>query len=151
MATPVHESPAVDLSAWRMQPVIIGAVAGIVGGIVFGLLMQAMMPPMMGMIGSLLGAPSLGWGLHLIFSAIIGVIFGLVLGARVTSWAVAAALGLGYGFVWWILGPLLIMPIWMGMGPMLGMALDVSNLMSLAGHLVYGVVTGIAYAAIASR
>jgi hypothetical protein len=43
------------------------------------------------------------------------------------------------------------MPTWMGMGPMLAQALDASNLMSLVGHLVYGVVLGAAYRAIAMR
>jgi hypothetical protein len=34
------------------------------------------------------------------------------------------------------------MPTWLGMGPMVGHALDTSNMLSLMGHLVYGVVTG---------
>jgi uncharacterized membrane protein YagU involved in acid resistance len=151
MATHVGGSSATSLAAWRSQPVAIGAIAGIVGGIVFGLTMQVMMPPMMGMIGSLIGAPAVGWPLHLVFSAIIGAIFGLVLGTRITSWGFALGLGAAYGFVWWILGPLLIMPTWMGMGPMFAMAFDTSNLMSLVGHLVYGIVTGISYRAIATR
>jgi uncharacterized membrane protein YagU involved in acid resistance len=98
------------------------------------------MPPMMGMIGSLVGAAGVGWGVHLVFSAIIGAIFGFALGSRVTSWATGAGLGAAYGFLWWILGPLLIMPTWMGMRPMLAQAFDASNLMSLVGHLVYGMV-----------
>jgi hypothetical protein len=145
MATHVSGSDGAALPVWRSHPVVIGALAGIVGGIVFGVLMQLIMPPMMGMIGSLIGAPALGWPLHLLFSALIGAIFGLALGARVTDWAAAVGLGAAYGFVWWILGALLIMPTWMGMGPMFAMAFDTSNLMSLVGHLVYGVVTGAAY------
>jgi uncharacterized membrane protein YagU involved in acid resistance len=151
MATQVSGSSATALAAWRSQPVVIGAIAGIVGGIVFGLMMQVMMPPMMGMIGSLIGVPAVGWPLHLFFSAIIGAIFGLALGARVASWGYALGLGAAYGFVWWILGPLLIMPTWMGMGPMFAMAFDASNLLSLAGHLVYAVVTGAAYRTIVTR
>jgi len=102
---------------WRTQPHVAGALAGIAGGLVFGALMVAMMPPMIGMIGSLLGVPSLGWGVHLLFSAIIGAVFGAVVGDRAASWAPAIALGAAYGVVWWILGPLLIMPTWLGMGP----------------------------------
>jgi hypothetical protein len=151
MATQLSGSSAVAGAAWRSQPIVIGAIAGAVGGIVFGLLMQVMLPPMIGMIGALVGAPALGWPLHLVFSAIIGAIFGLILGARVTGWGTAVGLGAVYGFVWWILGPLLIMPTWMGMGPMFAMAFDASNLMSLLGHLVYGVVTGAAYRAIVTR
>ncbi len=148
MATRAPVAPSSDVPAWRTQPVIAGALAGIVGGILFGLMMTMMMPPMMGMIGSLIGAPQLGWPVHLVFSPIIGAGFGLLLGRRATDWGPAAGLGLGYGFVWWILGPLLIMPIWLGMGPMLAKALDTPNLMSLGGHLFYGLVTGLAYRAI---
>lgn len=149
MATHVN-SAAVTSAApiWRTQPILVGALAGIVGGLVMGMIMALMMPEMLGMIGSLIGAPALGWPVHLLFSAIIGAGFGLVAGARVTSWGVAIGLGLGYGFVWWILGPLLIMPIWMGMGPMIGQAFSMPNLMSLMGHLVFGLVTGATYKAI---
>jgi hypothetical protein len=151
MATQIGGSKAAVLPAWRAQPVMVGGAAGIVGGIVFGLMMQMMMPPMMGMIGSLIGAPGLGWPLHLVFSAIIGAIFGLALGPRVVGWGSAIGFGAAYGFVWWIVGPLLIMPTWMGMGPMVAKAFEASNLMSLVGHLVYGVVTGAAYRAIVTR
>ena len=92
---------------WRTQPVVAVALASIAGGLVFRALIAAMMPPMMGMIGSLLGVPSLGWGVHLLFSAIIGAVFGAVVGHRAASWAPAIALGAAYGVVWWILGPLL--------------------------------------------
>jgi hypothetical protein len=151
MATPLSGSNAAAVPAWRSHPVVIGAIAGVVGGIVFGVVMQLMMPPMMGMIGSLIGAPAFGWPLHLVFSAIIGAIFGLALGTRITGWGLALGLGAAYGFVWWILGALLIMPTWMGMGPMIAMAFESSNLMSLVGHLVYGVVTGAAFRGIATR
>jgi hypothetical protein len=148
MATPLRQSQAAALPGWLAQPIAAGALAGIAGGIVFGLMMQLMMPPMMGMIGSLFGVPGLGWGVHLVFSAVIGAIFGLIVGARVTTWGIALAFGAAYGLVWWILGPLLIMPTWMGMGPQLAQALTGPNLMSLVGHLVYGAVTGLAYRSI---
>ena len=56
-----------------------------------------------------------------------------------------------YGVIWWILGPLLIMPIMMGMGPQLGMALSMPMLMSLVGHVTYGVVAGLAYPVMVRR
>ena len=135
--------------AWRTQPLIAGALAGLAGGLIFGLMMAVTMPPMMAMIGSLWGMPNLGWLVHLVNSAIIGAAFGGLLGRLVKGWGSAGGLGAGYGFLWWILGPLLIMPIWMGMGPMFAMAFQMPNLMSLAGHLFYGVVTGLVYKAIA--
>jgi len=134
------------LPAWRRQPLIAGVLSGIAGGVVFGLMMNMAMPPMLGMIGSLVGAPGLGWLVHLVFSAIIGGGFGLVFGRWVTSsWGQVAGLGMVYGLIWWILGPLLIMPVWMGMGPMLSKAFDASNLLSLMGHLIFGLVTALVY------
>ena len=43
------------------------------------------------------------------------------------------------------------MPIMMGMGPQFGMALTMPMLMSLLGHLIYGVVTGLAYPVVVRR
>jgi hypothetical protein len=149
MTTDAHATDAFSLERWRGQPLLVGAAAGVVGGLVFGLLMTMMMPPMIAMIGSLVGAPTLGWGVHLVFSAIIGAAFGLVFGRLLTGWGVALGLGLAYGFIWWILGPLLIMPTWLGMGPAVGAALQPPNLLSLVGHLVFGAVTGLVYLAIA--
>lgn len=150
--TRVPSSSAVAGAArpiWRAQPLIAGALAGIAGGVVFGLMMQLMMPPMIGMIGALVGAPALGWVVHLAISAIIGAGFGLVLGRFVTHWMTALGLGAAYGFVWWILGPLLLMPTLMGMGPQFGMAFSGDMLVSLVGHLVFGVIAGAAFKAIA--
>ena len=45
----------------------------------------------------------------------------------------------------------LIMPIMMGMGPQFGMAISMPMLMSLVGHLLYGVVTGLAFPVAARR
>jgi hypothetical protein len=149
MTTDARTTDVFSFERWRSQPLLVGAVAGIVGGLVFGLLMIMMMPPMMAMIGSLVGVPRLGWGVHLVFSAVIGAGFGLVFGRLLAGWGVALGLGLVYGFIWWILGPLLIMPTWLGMGPAVGRALQASNLLSLAGHLVFGAVTGLVYLAIA--
>jgi hypothetical protein len=50
-----------------------------------------------------------------------------------------------------VLGPLLIMPIMLGMGPQFGAATSEMNVMSLGGHLVYGALLGVAFAIITSR
>lgn len=134
-----------------LYAVLAGAGAGIVGGVVFGMLMQMMMPPVIGMIGSLVGAPSLGWLVHLVFSAIIGAGFGVTLAHLISGWSTAVGYGLVYGFIWWILGPLLIMPVWLGMGPQFGMAITGNMLMSLMGHLIFGAIAGAVFKATADR
>jgi len=105
------------------------------------------------MVGSLVGSNNGGVGfvVHLVISAIIGAGFGLAFGTRVTDPQQGAIWGAGYGFIWWILGPLLIMPTMMGMGPQLEMAFSMPMIMSLVGHLIYGVATGLVYPLVARR
>lgn len=121
-----------------------GALAGLAGGVVFGVLMHAM--GMIGMVAGLIGAESAlaGWAVHLVNSAIIGAIFGLV-AAKVRGTAALAGAGVAYGIAWWVVGALLIMPLWLGMP---AFAIGETQLYSLAGHMMYGVVTGLTLAAL---
>ncbi len=106
--------------------------------------MMGMLP----MVAMLVGSESAGLGffVHLVFSVVIGVGFALVFGhkaARKSSDAITW--GLVYGFIWWILGPLVIMPVWLGMGLQLSLEGAQMALPSLWGHLVYGFVLGLMY------
>ena len=143
---------AVGLStASPAQRLTAGAAAGLVGGVLFGLMMgmMGMLPMVAGLVGSNNGL--VGFIAHMVISAIIGTGFGLVFGPRAITPQQGALWGAVYGFIWWILGPLLIMPTMMGMGPQIGMAFAPPMLMSLVGHLVYGVVTGAAFPTVAQR
>lgn len=132
-----------------------GAVAGLGGGLAFGALMAMM--NMLPMIGMLAGSESalVGFGIHMLISAVIGATYGGLVSLLnlAPAYALPPGVGVGaaYGLVWWILGPLLLMPIMMGMGPQFGSALDQMNLMSLVGHLIYGALLGGAFAMIAGR
>jgi uncharacterized membrane protein YagU involved in acid resistance len=132
-----------------------GIVAGLMGGIVFGMMMQMMSAPtpqegqmpMMAMVAMVLGSMSVfvGWLYHLLNSAVIGAIFGCVLGARAQS--IVAGLGWGavYGFVWWIVGALILMPVFLGMppfAPLLMAPMRPVAMGSFVGHLIYGIILG---------
>jgi hypothetical protein len=131
--------------AWGRE-IGLGAVAGVAGGLVFGAMMamQGMMPMIAGLVGSQNGG--VGFVVHLVISAAIGAIYGAAVGNQpgARQYGTAWLYGLGNGFVWWILGPLVIMPLLMGMGLQFGAALSPMMLMSLVGHLIYGVVTALA-------
>lgn len=134
------------------QRLMRGAMAGLAGGVVFGLMMQMM--GMIGMIGALAGQPgnaAVGWVVHLILSAIIGAGFAFVAPMFSGGTPMLVVGGLLYGLVWWVLGPLLIMPIMMGMGPQLSAAGISGALPSLWGHLAFGAVTALAWVWLASR
>ena len=128
-----------------------GAIGGRVGGVLFGAMMGGM--GMLPMVAMLVGSENAGVGFvaHMVISGVIGAGFGLVFGTRALDFQSGALWGAVYGIVWWVLGPLLIMPTMMGMGSQFGMALSMPMLMSLVGHLIYGVVTGLAYPVAARR
>ncbi len=117
-----------------------GVYGGLAGGVVFGAIMGVM--GMLPMIGKMVGQPSAAAGavVHLANSAIIGAGFPVVLGRFVSSVGSGLTAGLLYGGTWWFLGPLTLMPLFMGMG--LGVnwtaAAAAAMLPSLGGHLIYG-------------
>ena len=131
------------------QRIIGGVVGGIAGGLVFGAMMGMM--GMLPMVASVVGSQSalVGFLYHMFNSVIIGALFGLVFGGLSHTYGQGAAWGLLYGVIWWVLGPLVLMPLLLGMGMQFGAALSPMNLMSLVGHLVYGLLTGLVYVAYA--
>ncbi len=120
-----------------------GVIGGLAGGLAFGLLMAMM--GMLPMVAGLVGSDSAGVGLlvHLILSAAIGAGFGLAFGGRLRTPGESIAWGLLYGAIWWVLGPLLLMPLLMGMGLQFAAAFSGPMLTSLLGHLIYGAITGV--------
>lgn len=136
-----------------------GAVAGIIGGVVFGLMMQMMTAPtpeggrmpMMAMVAMVVRSQSMvvGWVYHLFNSAVIGALFGALLGTRAVNSKAGAGWGAAWGLVWWVIGGLVLMPVLLGMPPFASLRMPPMRpvaMGSLVGHLVFGVITGIAYA-----
>jgi uncharacterized membrane protein YagU involved in acid resistance len=126
--------------------VVGGVIGGVAGGLVFGMMMAMM--GMLSMVAGLAGSasPVVGFVVHLVISVVIGVIFGFVAGPRITSLQAGALWGLANGAVWWILGPIVIMPLMMGMGLQFGAMFTTPMLLSLMGHMIYGVMAGLVYA-----
>ncbi len=134
----------------NVKQISYGIYGGLAGGLVFGAMMG--MTGMLPMVGKLVGQPSAGIGfiVHLVNSAIIGAGFAFVLGRFVTSIGSGLRYGLLYGGAWWILGPLTLMPLFLGMGLGVNWNLTaaVNMLPSMMGHLIYGAILGLSYAAL---
>ena len=98
------------------QNVKYGVYGGLAGGAVFGVMMAMM--GMLPMIGQMVGSSSsiVGFVIHMVNSAIIGAAFAVVFGGVVAGIGSGVGYGLGYGVIWWLLGPLTLMPLFMGMG-----------------------------------
>lgn len=127
-----------------IRRVIAGVVGGLAGGAVFGILMAMM--GMLPMIASLIGSESavVGLVLHLVISVLIGLGLTVPFSGMLRGYGLSALIGLAYGALWWVLGPLVLMPTMMGM-PMF--MIDAVALMSLLGHLIYGIILGVSASA----
>ena len=122
-----------------------GLQAGLVGGLLFTLLMVQI--GFLPQIASLVGATSAlaGFMVHLVIAIIIGVSYGLLF--RRQTYDIASALGWGvsYGLLWWVLGPLTLMPMLLGTIPQWTAEVAASAYPSLVGHLLYGAAVGITF------
>ncbi|PIR74779.1 MAG: hypothetical protein COU35_00690 [Candidatus Magasanikbacteria bacterium CG10_big_fil_rev_8_21_14_0_10_47_10] len=130
------------MESFQVSAIKAGIWGGLAGGAVFGIMMGMM--GMLPMVALLIGSQSAGAGfiVHMIISAMIGVMFAAVLNSQITGMGSGVGWGLVYGAIWWVLGPLLIMPILLGMGPQLSAAGIHAALPSLWGHLIYGLILG---------
>ena len=133
--------------------------AALLGGLVFGIMMQMMnaptpgggQMPMMAMVAKVVHSDNMaiGWIYHLFNSAVIGAIFGWLLGNRSKRIGAAAVWGAFYGFFWWILGALILMPLFLGMpafAPLMMASMRPVAMGSLMGHVIYGVILGSGFA-----
>lgn len=133
-----------DLADWKA-----GVIGGLGGGLVFGILMSMMMPDIIG--GAIPGMYGFegglaGWTIHMAHSAVLGVVFaGFARAAPQYTNTLGA--GLVYGIVLWAILGAIVMPLWVG--AVLPATPPVPNVhpMSLVGHVVYGGLLGVLYAA----
>lgn len=111
-----------------------------------------MMPDTLNKIANLydLSGHVIGAAIHIIHGGLIGGLFGLLSSDSVSKLA-STGYGLLYGLVWWVLGPLVIMPYWLGVGVQLSGEGIKNALPSLPGHLVYGLVLGLLFAVFAHK
>ena len=136
-----------------------GVAGGLVGGLVFGAMMSVMTPPVLEMgIPAMYGiegpAGAIGWAIHMSHGAVIGLGFAAIAGLKPdVSESIGTSLGVGagYGLLVWVALAVVVMPIWLG-AVGFGGAPPLPNIgvESLVGHIVYGVVLGGVYAAVAN-
>ena len=110
---------------------------------------------MLPMIGKMVGHPSAvtGFLVHLVVSTLIGASFATLFQRFVHGKSGGLSYGLVYGGAWWLLGPLTLMPLMIGMdlGANWNPTAASQMLPSLFGHLIYGAILGLSYAWLRSR
>jgi hypothetical protein len=132
-----------------------GMIAGLLAGVVFGIMMQMMNAPtpdgkqipMMQMVAMVVRSDSLavGWLYHLFNSTVIGGLFGWLFGSKFAGYGAGLLWGAIYGFIWWILGGLVLMPVFLGMpafAPLMMAPMRIVAIGSLIGHIIFGLILG---------
>jgi uncharacterized membrane protein YagU involved in acid resistance len=115
---------------------------------VFGLLMAGV--GMLPMVGMLIGVDNalVGFLVHLVISAIAGALFSVLTAKFGANVVPVYAASMVYGAVWWLVGALVIMPLWLSVtaDPMMSDMVFVvggAQWVSLFGHVVgFGMTTG---------
>jgi uncharacterized membrane protein YagU involved in acid resistance len=128
-----------------------GAAAGLVGGLLFTLVMLQVgfLPTVAGLVGS--DSSTTGFFLHLVIADAIGATYGLLFRRQAYDLGSAMGWGAAYGFCWWILGWLTILPVLLGDSPTWDAATAASRFPALVGHLVYGAGLGVVYYLLEAR
>jgi uncharacterized membrane protein YagU involved in acid resistance len=120
-----------------------GILAGSIGGLLFSLVMLQIgfLPVVASLAG--MNSASTGFIVHFIVANLIGMSYGLFFHRQSYDLGSALAWGLSYGVLWWILGPLTLMPVLLGSSPQWSAAFAAESFASLIGHLIYGAAVGI--------
>jgi hypothetical protein len=143
----LYASSADRKFAWG-RAVVAGGVSGALGGFIFGRWVSSgdYFPLLVG-FGELSSCPKT-IALHFLVAFFLGVFFGLLFQRDVRGYGSCMGWGLGFGIFWWFLGPLTLSPLAAGMpidwSPEQGSAV----FGSLVGHILYGLILGVAYGTI---
>lgn len=127
------------------ETIIVGFFCGTLAGALFGSIMTA--TPMMANIGALFGeGPNIGWGVHIIASAVFGVLYAAIaaLGvferyaSNVLTGTLLAAI---YGIALWLVGGSIVIPAVFD-----GATVFAVDGLSFLGFLIYGGLLGAGFA-----
>ena len=130
------------LSPALRRELLAGGLAGLTGGLVlwWALQAQGMTATVPGLLGINLSA--VGTALHLLVAILLGTGFALLLRYQDRRHAAILSIGLLYGLLWWIVGPITLGPLLDGRGPTWSLAEANAAFPSLIGHLLFGGITG---------
>ncbi len=130
------------------RAIVVGGVAGSLSGLVFSRWMyEGGFYPLLGGFQQL-GSHAEMVELHFLVALVIGAAFGLLFQMDVRGLGSSMGWGLGFGIFWWFFGPLTLFPLWSGNGLDWSADQGAALFGSLVGHIIYGLILGVIYAAI---
>ncbi|MFI5716151.1 hypothetical protein [Nocardia sp. NPDC051750] len=147
----VRVAQADRLAGGSIVPVLHGVLAGLAGGVVFTGVMVAVgfLPRVAALVAS--GSVVVGLLVHLVISVFIGITYAVFFRGRSFDAASGVGWGVSYGFLWWVLGNLTLLPLLLGSAPDWSASALAASFPSLVGHVAYGAVLGIVYQRLEQR
>jgi uncharacterized membrane protein YagU involved in acid resistance len=142
----LHSRAAAVEFNWK-RAIIAGGFAGVLGGLIFGRWVSSGdYFPLLAGYGPLNASRMTIIVLHFGVALVIGVTFGLLFQRDVKGYGSCMGWGLGYAILWWFLGQLTLLPL--AAHRQLDWSADQGSAVfgSLVGHILYGLILGVAYA-----
>jgi hypothetical protein len=130
------------------RAIVVGGIAGILSGLVFSRWMyEGEFYPLLGGLAQLSSRSEMV-ALHFLIALVMGALFGLLFQSDVRGLGSSMGWGLGFSIFWWFLCPLTVFPLWNR--TVLDWSAEQGSALfgSLVGHIVYGFILGVIYAAI---
>ena len=129
-----------------IQAIIIGGLGGLIGAWIFawGIETAEFFPLVAGLMGS--NSMVVGQILHYVIGLTIGVSFGILFYRDVQGAGSGLVWGVNYGLLWWVIGPMTLLPWFLGLGVDWSLAAAQANLSALVAHMLYGGLVGLVYA-----
>ena len=137
-----------SIAGIETDTIVTGVLAALLAGVVFGGLMHA--TGQIETVARLYGLEglALGWLVHLVHSALAGVVFTALVAfvAPLRAYAAkpltAAGLGVAFGVACWIVLVAIAVPLWLGIVHGSTVALPLLHWPSLGGLVVFGAILG---------
>ena len=130
------------------RAIVVGGFSGLLGGMIFGRWMSAgdFFPLLAGL--GVIHSHNATVALHFCVAILIGASFGLLFQRDVRGYGSSMGWGLGYGIFCWFFGPLTVLPLLTRTG--LDWSADQGTELfgSLVGHILYGLIVGVAYSTV---
>ncbi len=130
------------------RALVVGGLAGLIGGWAFGSWMgqAALYPALAHVFNS--DSVSFGATIHYIIAVLLGASFGVLFQRDIRGGGSSLSWGVGYGLLWWFLGPLTLLPLVQGQAGDWSYQRGSALFGSLVGHIIYGLIAGLVYAAL---
>ncbi len=130
------------------RAIITGGLAGLIGGAIFDRWMSIgdYYPLVSGL--SNLHSRAMSLVIQFLIAVAMGLLFGVLFQRDIRGYGSSMGWGVGYGMLWWFLGPLTLWPWFSGSGLDWSAAAGSYVFGSLVGHIIYGLILGVSYATI---